>query len=286
MSFLIVLIGVIADRLMPALSEQRSDAWFHAAYREIYLRLPHDNAWPGLLLAAIAVLIPALVTWSVLWLVYQAFPLLAYVLGLVVFIFMLGPRGLFAELQAYREAVARGNAQQVMAHAAELLAPLPVPEDPQMRTRLVISRLLVLAGRRLFGVIFWYVVLGPTGAVMFRAADILRHHAEVDSEATRDAARQLYGVLEWAPSRILAGTYALAGSFDDAMAERRACYAESSGHFFEMNEDILACTGRGALAFAEQLDEVGELDAANNLLFRALVIWLAVLALLSLIGWT
>src|SRR5690606_27262824 len=53
------------------------------------------------------------------------------------------------------------------------------------------------AGRRLFGVIFWYVVLGPTGAVMFRAADILRHHAEVDSEATRDAARQLYGVLEW-----------------------------------------------------------------------------------------
>src|SRR5690606_31349205 len=199
---------------------------------------------------------------------------------------MLGPRGLFAELQAYREAVARGNAQQVMAHAAELLAPLPVPEDPQVRTRLVISRLLVLAGRRLFGVIFWYVVLGPTGAVMFRAADILRHHAEVDSEATRDAARQLYGVLEWAPSRILAGTYALAGSFDDAMAERRACYAESSGHFFEMNEDILACTGRGALAFAEQLDEVGELDAANNLLFRALVIWLAVLALLSLIGWT
>lgn len=286
MSFLIVLIGVIVDRLMPTLSEQRSEAWFHASYRELYRRLPHDRAWPGLLLAAVAVLVPALVTWAAVWLVYQLVPLFAYVLGLVVFIFMLGPRGLFAELQAYRNAVAHGNDGEVSRLAAELLAPLPVPAEPQVRTRAVISRLLVLAGRRLFGVIFWYVLLGPAGAVMFRAADILRHHADVDSEAARAASRQLYGVLEWAPSRILAGTYALAGSFDDAMAERHACYAESSGHFFEMNEDILACTGRGALAFAEQLSETGELDALNNLLFRSLVIWLAVLALLSLIGWT
>jgi hypothetical protein len=105
--------------------------------------------------------------------------------------------------------------------------------------------------------------------------------------AVADAAQQLYGILEWAPSRLLAGAYALAGSFDEAMAERRAYYAECSGRFFEINEDILACTGRGALAL--ESDGVGEIEALEstaNLLFRALVIWLAVLALLSLIGWS
>jgi membrane protein required for beta-lactamase induction len=93
-------------------------------------------------------------------------------------------------------------------------------------------------------------------------------------------------MLEWAPSRLLAGSYALAGSFDEAMAERRAYYTECQGRFFEINEDILACTGRGALAFEHETGEVEDLEATANLLFRALVIWLAVLALLSLLGWT
>lgn len=287
MSFLVVLLGVIVDRVMPTLSEYRNDAWFQAAYQDLFQRLPRDSAWPGLLLAALAVLVPTVLAWTALWLVYQLSPLVAYVLGLLVFIFMLGPRGLFIEMDAYTDAVRSGDDTEADRLAADILAPQPLPAGATARSRAVITRLLVLAGRRLFGVIFWYAVLGPAGAVLFRASDILRHRSDLDSQATTSAAQQLYGVLEWAPSRLLAGAYALAGSFDEAMAERRAYYAECSGRFFEINEDILACTGRGALAFgADESGEIEELESAANLLFRALVIWLAVLALLSLIGWT
>lgn len=285
MSFLVVLLGVVTERLVPNLSEYRNDAWFQAAYRDLFERLPRDASWPGLLLAAIAVLIPAVIAWAALWLVYQMSPFVAYVLGLLVFLFMLGPRGLFSDLDDYIEAVRAGDEPVSDRLAADILDPQPLPTGAAARNRAVITRLLVLAGRRLFGVIFWYVVLGPAGAVLFRAADILRHRSELDSPAALDAARQLYGVLEWAPSRLLAGAYALAGSFDEAMAERRAYYAECSGRFFEINEDILACTGRGALALGgDGASETEELESLSNLLFRALVIWLAVLALLSLIG--
>lgn len=285
MSFLVVLLGVAAERLVPNLSEYRNDAWFQAAYRDLFERLPRDASWPGLLLAAVAVLIPAVIAWAALWLVYQMSPFVAYVLGLLVFLFMLGPRGLFSDLDDYIEAVRAGDEPVSDRLAADILDPQPLPTGAAARNRAVITRLLVLAGRRLFGVIFWYVVLGPAGAVLFRAADILRHRSELDSPAALDAARQLYGVLEWAPSRLLAGAYALAGSFDEAMAERRAYYAECSGRFFEINEDILACTGRGALALGgDGASETEELESLSNLLFRALVIWLAVLALLSLIG--
>lgn len=286
MSFLVVLLGVLADRLVPTLSEYRDDSWFQAAYHQLFERLPRDATWPGVLLAAVAVLIPAIATWTALWLIYQFAPLVAYILGLVAFIFMLGPRALFVDLQGYLDALRAGDEVSADRYATLILAPNPAPEGRE-RTRAVITRLLVLAGRRLFGVVFWYVLLGPGGAVLFRAADILRHRSDLDSAAAADAAGRLYGVLEWAPSRLLAGSYALAGSFDEAMAERRAYYVQCSGSFFEINEDILACTGRGALAFAaDGMDEVEELQATANLLFRALVIWLAVLALLSLIGWT
>lgn len=287
MSFLIILIGVIADRMLPQLNQYRDDAWFQAAYHHLFRRLPHDASWPGLVLAAVAVLIPAIVTWLGLWLIWEIAPFLAYVFGLAVFIFMLGPRGLFTDLHAYIDAERAGDDVERDRLAAIILDPRPVPPTPVERTRAVITRLLVLAGRRLFGVIFWYVILGPAGAVLFRAADILRHRSDLDTDAALEAAQRLYGVLEWAPSRILAGTYALAGSFDEAMAERRAYYAACQGRFFEINEDILACTGRGALAFPhESAGETEELEATANLLFRALVIWLAVLALLSLLGWT
>ncbi|HEX6928813.1 MAG TPA: regulatory signaling modulator protein AmpE [Gammaproteobacteria bacterium] len=287
MSFLVVLIGVIVDRLMPALADYRNDAWFQAAYHNLFLRLPRDASWPGLVLAAVAVFVPAAVAWAGLWLLWQLSPFIAYVLGFVVFIFMLGPRGLFTDLQAYMDAIRAGDEAKRDRIAEALLAPRPLPASPGELTRAVITRLLVLAGRRLFGVIFWYVVLGPAGAVMFRAADILRHRSDLDSEAALEAAGRLYGVLEWAPSRLLALSYALAGSFDEAMAERRAYYGECQGRFFEINEDILACTGRGALSFASDGGgETEELEGASNLLFRALVIWLAVLALLSLLGWT
>lgn len=285
MAFLIVLIGVLADRSLP-LAPYRNDARFQAAYHRLFEHLPRDRAWPGMLLAAVAVLVPAVATWLLLWLAWEIAPFLAYVLALVIFIFMLGPRGLFTDLHAYADAVRANDEREQQRIAGALFAPRLPPARPEL-TRAVITRLLVLAGRRLFGVIFWFMLLGPAGAVLFRAADILRHRSDLDAGGALDAAQRLYGMLEWAPSRLLAGTYALAGSFDEAMAERRAYYADCQGRFFEINEDILACTGRGALAFEHETEgEIEDLEATANLLFRALVIWLAVLALLSLLGWT
>src|SRR5690606_28503213 len=208
--------------------------------------------------SAVAVIAPAAVAWAALWLLWQLTPFLAYVLGFALFVFALGPRGLFTDLYAYADAVRSGDTLARDRIAAAVMAPHLPAAVGQEQVRAVITRLLVLAGRRLFGVIFWYVLLGPSGAVLFRAADLLRHRAAA-TPVVDAAARQLYGVLEWAPSRLLAGTYALAGSFDEAMAERRAYYAECQGRFFEINEDILACTGRGALAFDSDgggLDEI------------------------------
>lgn len=288
MAFLSVLVGVLADRYMPELEKHRNETWFRTGFRLLVTHVPRTADLKGLSMAVLAVMTPALLTWLLLWLIAGYSSLLAFLLGFIILLFMFGPRSLFGDFHRYAEAVRHEQHEDARRIADEILE-AAAPDDEIQRNRRVITRLLVLAGRRLFGVVFWFAILGPAGAVMFRGADILRHRAEEllrDGGEAVSAAQRLYGILEWAPSRLLAGSYALAGSFEEAMAERRAYYAECTGQFFEINEDILACTGRGALSLgADDFDTKEELDAAGNLLFRALVIWLTALALLTLIGW-
>ena len=59
-----------------------------------------------------------------------------------------------------------------------------------------------------------------------------------------------------------------------------------------MNELLLARVGRGAMAFDEDATEplpergVRGASAANRLVFRQLLIWVVVIAALTLYGWT
>jgi AmpE protein len=288
MSFISLLLGIIADRYLPGLSDHRGEGWFRHSFAILLRYLPSQVTIPGLALALLAILLPAAITWVGLELLWGFEPIIGFVAGFLIFLFMLGPRGLFTDMNAYTEAVRSGNEETANQLAEELLETTP-PGDATERTRHVIQRVLVLGGRRLFSVLFWAALLGPAGAVLFRAADILRHRAEAAGcpDHACGPAGQVYGLMEWAPSRLLAMSYALAGSFDEAMAERQAAYEACTGRFFEINEDILACTGRGALQLGEpDGDAAAELDATRNMLFRALVIWLAVLAVLSLVGVT
>lgn len=286
MSFLSLLLGIIADRYVTTLSDHRGEAWYRRGFGPLLQRLPRRDSIPGFVFALLAILLPAVIVGVAVELLRQFHPVPGFVAGFAVFVFMLGPRSLFGDLHEYTEAVRRGDDEAANELATAMLEKAP-PGDSAERTRHVIQRVFVLAGRRLFGVLFWAALLGPGGAVMFRAADILRHRAEEVGcpDHACGAAGRVYGVLEWAPSRILALSYALSGSFEEAMAERQAAFEACTGRFFEINEDILACTGRGALALGEPgKGEARELDATENLLFRTLVIWLAGLAVLSLVG--
>ncbi|MDX1442518.1 MAG: regulatory signaling modulator protein AmpE [Gammaproteobacteria bacterium] len=288
MSFISILLGLIVDRYMPALSDHRGEGWYRQGFSLLLRHLPRQDSLSGIAFALVAVLLPTLLVMLLLEFVWSIQPLVGFVTGFAIFVFMLGPRSLFGDLTAYTEAVRRGDDDRARELAEAMLEATP-PQDSVERSRHVVQRVLVLAGRRLFGVVFWAALLGPAGAVMFRAADILRHRAEEFGCPDRacGSAGRVYGILEWAPSRLLALSYALAGSFDEAMAERQAAYEACTGRFFEINEDILACTGRGALTLGEPGEgEIRELDATENLLFRTLVIWLAALALLSLLGFT
>ena len=159
--------------------------------------------------------------------------------------------------------------------------------------------IFVQANNRLFGVVFWFMVLGPAGAWLFRVSDLLRRRAAF--EAARRAARGCRGDLGARARRAArragldsgaaaALSYALAGSFEDAVGNWQvAVDGGRPASVLDRSEDLLARVGRGSLQPAWPSVPPEALDAATARgrgasSRAALWIWLAAIALLVLVG--
>ncbi len=106
-----------------------------------------------------------------------------------------------------------GNAQSVFLHFEECdLMPSENKETDQA---------LWLAWRRytgcwyldrLFSVFFWFFILGPAGAVLYRWVVLYNGHEKIRSEHL-PSAKKLQHVLEWLPARFMGLCTCLAGNF-------------------------------------------------------------------------
>ena len=203
----------------------------------------------------------------------------------------LGPRDLGSEVDDYCAALDRGDqdeARRVMTELSESRHASPRDVDA------VEGAIFVQATNRIFGVAFWFVVLGPVGAWLFRVSDLLRRRAAFESardygvaKAGLPAAEVLHGILAWIPARLAALGYALAGSFDDALYRWRAMTSVPGRPFHAQTDRLTAAVGKAAMTgFLEQ--PANSSAAARNalrLVMRTLFIWVTVIALMTIFGW-
>lgn len=287
MSFLAALFALLLDQVLRHLEPVRDARWFRA-YAETFSSLLR-SAEPGRAAsgAVLTVLVPAVVALflgDVLNHMWEGF---GFVFAAVVFWFCLGPRDLHHQVQGYIDAVQAGDEARAAAVAAEVLEVAP-PASPTERTQAVTQKVFKEANVRQFGVLFWFGVLGPAGAVLYRCADLLKRRPTPgeSSEAGATAAR-LLGVLDWIPAHLTALGYALAGSFEDAVSDLRAYYRDCTLHFFQVSDDVLVFSGLGAVrATAAEETGITRLKSALGLVRRTLIIWVAVYALVTLFGFS
>ncbi|MEX2495257.1 MAG: regulatory signaling modulator protein AmpE, partial [Woeseia sp.] len=106
------------------------------------------------------------------------------------------------------------------------------------------------------------------------------------------AAEDLHGWLAWIPARLSAMSYALAGYFDGALSAWRAPLPPGVEASHLRSEHLLARVGAGALALQSAGDEnavdrsIRGASAARKLVLRSLLIWAAVVAAMTLYGWS
>ena len=295
MNFIAFLVGLGIERLMSARLGIREPGWLIAYIRSALGAIARYPSL-SLVVALLAALAPGVVVAALLALPpVGAHPVLRVLIASVVLFFSLGPRDLKQEVNEYRAALANGDTGRAAALAAEILGhDAGQRQGPQLGS--VAAAVFVQANNRLFGVLFWFALAGPLGAVTFRVTDLLRREAIARAQrpdASPAAARiselcqRLHGIVAFVPARLLALSYGIAGSFEESFTGWRGYLAAESDHFFDANDRLLLHAGQGALGarWEGAADESERTGAALALTEAAFYVWLAVFALLTVPAW-
>jgi adenosylcobinamide-phosphate synthase len=160
---------------------------------------------------------------------------------------------------------------------------------------------LLQAHRYVLGPIFWFVIIGPVGPVIYRAADLLAESwgKQVEPEKRIFAlfAERAFFWIDWLPARVTAASFAIAGNFEDAAY----CWRTQAASWNRNAEGVVLASGAGALGIKlggalredgmlNQRPELGigedvdveDLRSVVGLIWRALVLWLVLLLIVSI----
>ncbi len=291
MTLLAILIALVVDRMWSTLAERRNHVWFQNMVDGVWRRFGSMRWMHGpvgvLLLLAPVVLVVALVY---AWLA-QTLDLLAFLFAALVLIFTLGPGDLDGQLRRFLDAWEWDEQDNARAAALEIHRG-PDPATPGALARAVIEAALVEVHGRLFAVLFWFVLLGPIGAVLYRLASLLNEHAERQLKGEiAETTRVFLGVLDWIPARITVLGYALTGNFGDALHGWRESANNWAHDWVSGTRQVLLAGGMGALQFdpvpSEEDEDMGstQVRATQALLWRTLILAVSIVALLTLAGW-
>lgn len=225
---------------------------------------------------------------------------LAGVFGLLFAVAMLfyawGPRDLDVDVSAVVDAESPAARREAAARLGAKADSGP-GEAPAM-----VEAVFANALRRWFGVLFWFLLFGAIGAVLYRLAALLAEgeYADALPASTREGARRFFALLNWPVAQAMTLSLALVGNFDSVLGVWR----DAGGAELQLDHAHLGAAARASVRceiaeetqeFMEegatpgsawaQLGELPELRDAMSLVWRILLLWLAILALFVVAGW-
>lgn len=278
MALISIILSLLLDRTLRHIHDLRDLSWF-----EYYTgRLENVITTRNNLLKLVLILLPPLVIILLIQLLMMdlLFGVPYFVFGIIVLLYCLGPACLSSDIEAYLDARSLGDDDEAL-HYAGILTETAASAVPDQQTSDVTRAILHVANERIFSVLFWFVVLGPFGAVLYRLMSNISKREEVDPLV--QSATLIQSIIAWIPAHLLAAGYALTGHFDGAFRAYQSRPHESDISL--SNYDVLVTTGLGALRGQEVTDEISCIKGARDLVMRSIMVWIAVLALLTLGGW-
>lgn len=276
MSFLVLLLVLLVEKFSGwRVRLQRDGLWLGWLRRIEGSPGLASRPWLGLLV----LLLPPLLLLAVLLTILQpvAYGLLALPVHLLVVVWSLGRGDVHRAIGPFRDAWRREDVQGAY-HVAERDLGVQADSDGELFAQ-VHGMLVWQAFQSFFAVIFWYALLGPLAALVYRLLALSVEHCA--QPQLRERASQVRHAFDWLPARALALSFALVGNFVavgrnllhdllawDVPAARLLALA---GYVAEdVNDSDLGARG------------VASLDALWQLLVRAAVLWYAVFAVKAL----
>jgi AmpE protein len=271
MTILIVLVGLLISHFATGFRHLRNFGWLMWPVEWGHRRLP-DQAWlPFVLVAAVGFM----VAWLATLLMTGLFGLVGWiVLALVVFIYSLGPRDLDQDV---RTLLGRNsNRPDLTVDSAAAAMQLSLEDPPAQSAAAVFHAGL----SRWFGILFWFVVLGIPGALIYRLTRVALQSDRFSESEILWLAR-LRIVLDWPVLALMVLAAGLCGDLDriyQAWKEQR-----ESGTGWLLTPALLDRVAEAIVP--ADADFNGGLVAGHQMVWRMLVLWMVVLSVMLLAGW-
>lgn len=301
MSFFILIAALLLAHYRPLPPTFGVLRW-HGPYARLLERNLNDGrARHGVIAWGLCALLPALLLAVGYWMLKHFAVSLAAPLGMLVLYLLLDFRGFGVTAEAIAADLKNNNlpgAKAGVALATGLDAEVyAVPEI----SRVAIEHTLTRAHYDLFAPIFWFILLGPGGALLYRLSQSVKLAWDgTESDFTRVAQRIFYW-LDWLPSRFTAISFAVVGDFEDALF----CWRTQAAQWKDDAIGIMLASGAGALGvrlgeplpavnrMPQYRPELGLGDVADadylmsavGLIWRALVLMLALMLLMTFANW-
>lgn len=313
MTFFSILCALLIEQLKPLRADNqiyaeikrmamRIEAWFNAGQAS-HGRMGWFLMMGGLMLPT------GIIYWTLL---HYGWVFAAFAWNVLIVYLTLGFRHYshyFTSIQFALNAGDEATARTLLAEWARIDT---VGMDATEIARIAVEKSLITTHRNVFGVFFWFLMpLGPAGAVMYRVSEYLaRAWNEPDhmrNEAFGEFAARAFYWIDWIPVRLTAIAFAVVGNFEDAIYAWR----NFADRWTDESRGIILAAGGGAMGVrlgtpAENAPRVVPADAATvdlsdsvadelpgeepsvralqstvGLVWRALLLWMLLLLLLS-----
>ena len=304
MIFFAILLALLIEQAHPLAVDNPVFAVLRGWARMVRRNLDTGQAAHGWLAWALATAVPGLVAALVFWAFWQFSTVLSFLWLVGVLYITLGFRQFSHHFTDIRQALEEGNdplaRERLAAWTGSDTSGLSRPD----LLRQVIEQSALAAHRHVFGVlacfvVFWLLGLGPAGAVFYRMAEYISRNWRARPDGTpsaslRQAAAKGWDWVDTGPAAATALGFAVVGNFEEAVASWRS---EADRYAPGSNGVVLAATS-GALnvrlgavaaggdaddtASVRQEPQLAHLTSAVGLVWRSVVLWMLLLALLTL----
>ena len=285
--FVAIVFVLLLTHFAPDLKRLRNFSWLRgwqdqgAAQSSAELGLLITLGLPALLCLAVQLVLRG-----------NVFGLPSLVFGIVVLFYCMGPRDLEQDV----EAVDKAPDSDRRSEAAQALKPEEMSEPLPFRAEPLVEAAFTAGLRRVFGVVLWFALLGPVGALLYRLAHLLAYapaHAQALPAAQQSLAQKFARLLDWLPAHLIALALAIASDFDAVLKTWRSYHAAHPQGYWSFESGFLGAIARASVDAdveagdghaVDTTDALVELDDAMTLIRRVLIVWLAVIAVIVISG--
>jgi len=291
MSLITILFCLAIERFIGNLDHLRQFAWFDIYSNFVFDKLESYSFRDGPLGLIIIVAGIAVPIWTVFYYAHQNVEMVSVtglVIAIVTVLYCLGPKDPARQVSRYIDAMTIPDREAGDLYAGKFLN-TELNENPAIVAQDVKQALFIATNDRIIGVFFWFIMLGPLGAVLFRLACMIKERETSVKNGYSKAAFDFYDIMIWPSARICLLGFAVAGSFIGALSHLR----EWSALWKRDSNEMLIKSGLGALHDESYQKKFTDSDEPNiesvkdalSLTQRTSIALLAILSVLTIAGW-